>query len=249
MLITLKRYGIPIRKHYFAPVSPSWKDYLLPSAYMDCYTSRKPVAFQTEYRHTLITDLRPNEAEIFQNFPKDTRYQIRRCEQERRFSLNLHTTIEQLVALYTAFAQERGLSAYSMQDAENFKPDNYCIFSIEHEGNPIISHLYLLSKKTGVSNLLISASTSKYNEDQDIRRAMGHANRCLHWQGMKQLKAAGFHTYDWGGYALETDDPALQGINRFKKTFNGQLIPIYNYYSPSYVFIEQARQKLRQLKG
>lgn len=245
MLITLKRYGIPIRKHYFAPVSPGWKDYLLPTAYLDCYTSQKPSAFQTVYRHTLITDLRQDETAIFDNFPKDTRNQIRRCEREQHFSLNLHTSMEQLISLYDTFAQTRGLSSYSMQDATSFGHDNYRIFSIEHEGKPIICHMYLLSAETGVSNLLISAATDKYNDDQDMRRAMGHANRCLHWQGMKQLKASGFHTYDWGGYALDTDDPALQGINRFKKTFNGQLTPIYNYYSPAYAFIEQVWKKLR----
>lgn len=45
---------------------------------------------------------------------------------------------------------------------------------------------------------------------------MAHANRCLHWQGIRYFKQQGFHNYDWGGYALNTTDPTLQGINRFK---------------------------------
>lgn len=245
MLITQKSHGIPIRKHYFSTVAPGWRDYLLPSAWLDSYINKKPVLFHQERRHTLLTDLSVDEARIFQNFPKDTRNQIRRCEREQHFTLSLHTPLEQFIPLYNHFAQERRLSPFSYEDAANIGHDNYRIFSVDHEGQPIICHLYLLSAATGVINLLISAATSKYNHDTEMRKIMGHANRCLHWQGMRHFKTAGFHTYDWGGYVLNTDDPTMQGINRFKRTFQGTLTPIYNYYSPAYTLIEKVRKIIR----
>lgn len=246
MRIQHHHYGIPIRKYYFAhTIKPTWRDTLLPTAYMDCFTSEKPRLFQTEYRHTLLTDLKPDEVTIFQNFPKDTRNQIRRCEQEKCFDLNLNTPLEQFIPLYNAFAQARGLSLFTPEDATAIGSENYRIFSVEHEGKAIICHFYLLSTTMGVTNLLISASTQQHNDDADMRRSMGFANRCLHWQGMRYFKAMGFHTYDWGGYALDATDPTMQGINRFKRTFNGTLTPIYNYYSLSYAFIEKLRHKLR----
>ena len=240
------RYGIPFQKYYFDHTThPRWWDTLLPTAYMDCYSAEKPRWFCTEYRHTLLTDLNPDEAAIFQNFPKDTRNQIRRCEQEQHFNLNLATPLAQFIPLYNAFAQARGLSLFSEQDASNSGRDNYRILSVDHAGKAIICHFYLISAATGVTNLLISCSAQDYNQDADMRRAMGFANRCLHWQGMRYFKTAGFHTYDWGGYVEHTADPSMQGINRFKRTFNGTLTPIYNYYSLSYAFIEKLRHKLR----
>jgi hypothetical protein len=240
------RYGVPFRKYYFAHnARPRWLDTLLPTAYMDCYIADKPRLFRTDYRHTLLTDLSVDEIAIFKNFPKDTRNQIRRCEQEQHFTLNLDTPLEQFIPLYNAFARARGLSLFDAQDATHIGRENYRILSVDHNGVAIICHFYLISPDTGVTNLLISCSAQDYNQDADMRRAMGFANRCLHWQGMRYFKAAGFHTYDWGGYVEHTDDPSMQGINRFKRTFNGTLTPIYNYYSLSYAFIEKLRHKLR----
>ena len=118
MKVQNHHYGIPFHKYYFSnPRHFRWLDLLLPTAYMDCYTSEKPRLFNTEYRHTLLTDLTPDEASIFQNFPKDTRNQIRRCEQEQRFTLNLNSPLEQFIPLYNAFAQVRGLSLFMEADA------------------------------------------------------------------------------------------------------------------------------------
>lgn len=246
MRVDQSKYGIPIRKYYFDTPQTKWQDLLLPTAYMDALSPCKPFGFQTEHRHTLLTDLRPEEDEIFQSFPKDTRNQIRRCERDQCFTLNLQTRLESFIRLYNTFAETRGLSQFSEDDARNIGPHNYTIFSVDHQGQPIISHLYLVSPDTRTVNLLISASSQVFRDDPNMRRAMAFANRCLHWQGMRHFKAAGFHTYDWGGYVVDTDDPVMQGINRFKKTFNGKLTPIYNYYSPAYAFIEHMRLLLRK---
>lgn len=248
MRVQRYHYGVPIQKYYFEHTTkPRWRDVLMPTAYMDCYAPDKPAGFFTEYRHTLLTDLREDEAAIFQNFPKDTRNQIRRCEQAQRFKFNFNTALTEFVTLYNAFAVARGLSLFDDQDARAIGKENYRIFSVEHADRPVICHFYLLSPlQQGVTNLMISASSQAYNHDPDMRRAMGFANRYLHWQGMRYFKSAGFHTYDWGGYALHTSDPVMQGINRFKRTFNGQLTPIYNYYSPFYAFIEKLRHSLRK---
>lgn len=250
MQIIQTKLGIPFSKHYFShAIQPAWWEYCLPTAYMDCYSAQKAPLFVTEYRHTLITDLRPSEAEIFQNFSKDARSQIRRCEQEQLFTLKWQTALDDFIPLYNAFAQTRGLSRFSAADATAIGHGNYRIFSVNYQDKPVICHFYLVSARTKAVNLLISASTHAYHADAEMRRALGFANRCLHWQGMRQFKARGFHTYDWGGYALNTTDPSLQGINRFKRTFNGVLTPLYNHYSPAYALLEWLRLKLRQWRG
>lgn len=250
MRIAHNKLGIPIRKYYFEQKQAlDWADFLLPTAYMDCYSGNKPPFFNTEYRHTLLTDLTRPEETIFAEFSKDNRNQIRRCEREKRFTLQRDTPLEQFIPLYNAFASQKGLSLFIPGEAERIGSHNYRIFSVQHGDEVLICHFYLLSPAAGVSNLLISASSLEYRHDPDLNRAMGHANRCLHWQGIKYFKAAGFHTYDWGGYAPDTDNPALRGINRFKRSFNGRQAPIYNHYSPAYAVIEHARQKLREWRG
>lgn len=247
MLIALKSHGIPIRKHYFAnPPQPGWRDLVLPTAYMDCLSTDKPPLFVAENRHTLLTDLRPDEEVIFQNFPKDTRSQIRRSEAAGQFTLNRNPDPEQFLRLFNPFAGMRQLSAFSMAELEMLEAGQSCLLSMDKDGQPVICHFYLLSPETGIASILISVSDQQYNGDADMRKAIGHANRALHWQGMRHLKAQGFHTYDWCGYVPDTDDPVMQGINRFKRTFNGSLTPIYNYYSPAYGFIEYLRKQRRK---
>lgn len=248
MLVKQSKFGIPIHKYYFAEAdsTSAWWHHLIPTAYMDCYSKRKPFLFTTEYRHTLLTDLNVDVQTIFQNFPKDTRSQILRYEQNPVFELNLQTDPQLFRHLYNDFAQIRGLSTFTCQDAKQIGAENYCIFSIDQAQKPLICHFYLLSPHRDVINLLISASTLAYQDQPDMRRLMGHANRYLHWQGMLYFKAAGYQTYDWSGYVVDSQNPVIQGINRFKRTFNGTLTPIYNHYSPSYALIEKLRQFLRQ---
>lgn len=248
MRIAQSRFGIPLIKYYFTqpPLLP-WREWWIPVAYMDCYELAHPYFFKTVLRHTLITDLTLPQATLFQGFNRVTRSQIRQYQQEQFFTLNLSTPLEQFMPLYNAFARSRSLSMFSCEDASTIGEQNYRIFGMEDaQGKPLLCHFYLLGNAMQTVNLLISASTLDYREDQSMSRLLARANRYLHWQGMCHFKEAGFQRYDWGGYVPDTPDPVMQGINRFKKTFNGQLTPIYNYYSPSYAFIEYARQMLRK---
>ncbi|MDD5392556.1 MAG: GNAT family N-acetyltransferase [Thiothrix sp.] len=248
MLVAQRNYGIPIRKHYFAsPEQSGWYDLLLPTAYLDCQSAQKPRFFSVEQRHTLLTDLTASEEAIFQNFPKDTRSQIRRSEQSGAFALNLAGDMRQFLTIFNRFATLRKLSLFTDKDLHYIGEGNYCLLTMDREGEPVIAHFYLLSHQTKTASILISVSDPQYNGNPEMRQAIGHANRSLHWQGMRHLKGLGFHTYDWCGYVLETDDPVMQGINRFKRTFNGTLAQTYNYYSPGYALIEKLRNKLRQL--
>lgn len=253
MLLKQTSHGIPIRKHYFStPARYGWRDVVLPTAYFDCLNfppEKAPKWFSAERRHTLLTDLRADEAAIFQNFSKDTRNQIRRSEKTGILNLNVHGDATQFVTLFQQFARMRQLSAFSVEEIQAFGKDNHCLLSMDKAGQAVISHLYLLSPETGIASILASVSDQQYNTDPEMRRLIGHANRSLHWQGMRHLKAMGYHTYDWCGYALDTNDPVLQGINRFKRTFNGTLTPVYNFYSPTYAFIETLRKKLRELRS
>ena len=79
--------------------------------------------------------------------------------------------------------------------------------------------------------ILQTSSSWIYSSEGDatLRAQIGRANRMLHIEDMKHFQAKGFAIYDLGGYAYETQDRELQGINRFKDSFWGKLVKLYTY--------------------
>ena len=61
---------------------------------------------------------------------------------------------------------------------------------------------------------------------------------------MKKFKNIGFEVYDWGGIAYGTENKSLQGINKFKESFGGQIIEQFNFYSPLYYIILKILKKI-----
>jgi hypothetical protein len=59
------------------------------------------------------------------------------------------------------------------------------------------------------------------------------------------FKNLGFKTFDFGGYAKDTVDEGLKGINNYKLMFGGKPVPCINYYSYNYWFL----RKLSKLLG
>ncbi len=80
--------------------------------------------------------------------------------------------------------------------------------------------------------LLHSASKIYSITDEPSEKAMiGRANRLLHFSDMQRFKELGYEIYDFGGYAHQTNDNMLIGINNFKDSFGGQLVEESNYQS------------------
>lgn len=57
---------------------------------------------------------------------------------------------------------------------------------------------------------------------------IGRANRLHHWSDMLRFRDEGFGIYDFGGWYSGTQNQALLQINRFKKSFGGELVRQYN---------------------
>lgn len=244
MLVRQRKLGIPIHKYYFeAPQQLHWSDYLLPTAYFDSNSASHPYSFATEARHSLVTDLRPAETLIFQQFSKTNRNQLRRCEQQQPFNVQMDVPLAAFSLLYNRFAQHKELSLFTQSDADEIGRQHFHITGVLYQHKLLVTHLYLLNGET--VSLLISASEPDYVADPAMRKLIGQANRCLHWQSMCYFKQQGFTRYDWGGYALHTQDSRLQGINRFKQSFNGELVTRYNHYSVAYALLEKLRQRLK----
>jgi hypothetical protein len=97
------------------------------------------------------------------------------------------------------------------------------------EDKPVVCHSYLIDSELKIVRLLHSASMIHDLEDKSFKGFVGRANRYLHYQDMVNFKEKGFLKYDFGGYALGTENVALQGINKFKDGFGGYLVEQSNY--------------------
>ena len=93
----------------------------------------------------------------------------------------------------------------------------------------LVMHSYILDPEAKIVRLDTSASHFRNAEDKEHRALVGRANKFLHYYTMLHFKEQGINTYDFGGYALDTKDPGLKSINRFKDAFKGQLVEEYTY--------------------
>jgi hypothetical protein len=234
------KYLIPIRKYYFeCRKTPPLSDFFLPTAYMHCYEKAHPWFFSAKEGHTLTNDLTISEEDLFATFQKKTRSYIRKADKEACFTLDDGPDLGEFREFVHEFANKRELSYYELDALKELGHEYYDILALRGDNGKIaLAHMYLCSPKKRICSLLISAADDSGREDAEKRQQMGRANRLLHWQAMRRLKAAGYATYDWGGYALNTEDPVLQGINSFKQRFNGTLRTVYHYYSPAYALIK-----------
>ena len=62
------------------------------------------------------------------------------------------------------------------------------------------------------------------------------------------FKEQGFKVFDFGGYAKDTTDESLKGINNYKLLFRGKVVPCDDYYSYGYWLLKKV-SKLLDLSG
>jgi hypothetical protein len=186
--------------------------------------------------HTLLVDLSLPQDALLAAIHKDSRYEIRRAEKSDGVVAEHYPQPAELLAafqaFYNAFAQQKGLPLLDPLSLQRSCHAGHLVLSrIMREGEPILWHAYYCASNR--ARLLYSASLFR-DLDSGQRNLIGRANRYLHWRDMLNFKAAGFHTYDLGGWSPpETGDAEKLRINQFKEEFGGQLAVEFNCVYPA----------------
>ncbi len=226
-MISININNLPIRRRliFFAPI-PSLK-YGIFSSYTQSLSKETKLGFKRHPKFTKVIDL---ESSLFlSKFDKSTAYEIRRSKSEGVQCVTSRNLID-FVSFYNSFLQNKKMEgSISIEEIEKYG-DNF-ILRIAYLGNTIIVyHSYLLDKSIGRVRLLHSVSNiHDYNISSLEKAQIGRANRLLHFEDMIFFKEHGFLAYDFGGYAINTKNKALEGINKFKDGFGGTLIEESNY--------------------
>jgi hypothetical protein len=177
--------------------------------------------------YTLELDLEQDVDIITSNFSKQIRQQIRIAENEGT-SCYFHTQVDEFVHFFNDFAIKKDTWTTSKKRIEEMK-DNIKLSFAVNNGQILAAHSYLVDKEIGIVRHLHSA-TKRLDETFD-RNLIGRANKYLTVTDILYFKENGFKIFDFGGFAKNTDDESLKGINNYKLLFGGKLVSCINYYS------------------
>jgi hypothetical protein len=191
------------------------------------YLGRKPsILWHHEAMYTLTIDLMNVRSSFIETLNKKTRYEINRAEREG-ITFCLHDDRASFLDFYNDFARSKSLSLLSETQLSHLPKENICFTKAvnSNTNETLVMHCYLHDKER--TRLLFSCSHYRSDSQQSLKSLIGMANRYLHYQDIAYFKQNGWLTYDLGGIAYQTNNPALQKINHFKEEFSQQLETSY----------------------
>lgn len=197
-----------------------------------------------ENSHTLELNLEQSPDVLSSNFSKQIRQQVRIAENEGTVCY-FHNEIELFAEFFNDFAQKK--KTFNTSTARLRELGNSVQFSFaKNNGQVLAAHSYLVDPEIGIVRHLHSA-TKRLDENVD-RNLVGRANKYLTVKDIFHFKEMGYKVFDFGGYAKDTTDESLKGINNYKLLFGGTVVTCRNYYSYGY-WLMKKMSKLLGLSG
>ena len=242
--VSYKIKGLALNELWFSPRVPiNQSSRFALYCYRDTAVNKNFTGLKKEKKHTLINDLLIEEDEIFSAFKSNVRNEIRKCEKIENFTYDFNSESKELfLAFYFDFAKAKNLASLEKRSLEKYG-ENLFYVSGYLEDTLTNMQVYIMDKESGVVRLLHSISTLYAEEDKHKKAQIGWINRYLHWQTILRFKGLAFKVFDWGGY---TNNPnsALAGIDKFKASFGGKKITLYNYYTMPYYLIKSIQERV-----
>jgi lipid II:glycine glycyltransferase (peptidoglycan interpeptide bridge formation enzyme) len=189
-----------------------------------------------EITHTIELDLEQDKEKILGNFSKAIRQQIRKAEEEG-VVIETNNNIDEFVNFFNEFAAKKGTFQTSKERILE-KKDHLIISFAKYQNNIIAAQSYLIDRET---KIVRHYQTANKRFDNDLNKNfVGQANKYLLVYNLLKFKDEGFKIFDFGGYAANTTNESLLGINNYKLKFGGQVKECKDYYSLPYWLIKKA---------
>ncbi len=236
------------KKIFFFNVKESW--FIYDHKLLDLFTlnsgfhikniAGKKIWGVKEISHTLELDLEQTTDFISANFSKQIRQQVKIAENEGTICY-FHNEIEAFVDFFNEFAHKKDTFTTSKEKIAALGDSVKLSFAVNN-GKILAAHSYLVDKEIGIVRHLHSA-TKRLDEHYD-RNLIGRANKYLTVKDILHFKETGMKTFDFGGFAKDTEDESLKGINNYKLLFGGKLVPCIDYYSFNYWLLKKISKLL-----
>jgi lipid II:glycine glycyltransferase (peptidoglycan interpeptide bridge formation enzyme) len=178
---------------------------------------------------TLITNLKHDEAELFEGMHKKTRYNIRLAEKK---GVEIQIGVDALkvfVELVKETSERHGIASHGEAhyqaimkhlDGSGDKPRAFIALAI-HDDDVLAAAMCI--DWNGTRTYLHGASS-------DVKKNL-MAPHLLHWKLMDNAKTSSITSYDWWGIAPEENSShPLMGVTRFKKGFGGEIVSSPNTF-------------------
>lgn len=206
---------------------------------------------ENEEFHSLHIDLTRESDDIFKDFARNTRAQIRKCtENDTGLSFEFvdrptPALAAEFEAFYNEFALSKGLSPVPHTRLRAYFESDSVLLARALEGpRTLVWHVNVTAGP--YATLMYSASQFR-SGDEEFRKLVGRANRRLHWEELLHFKRAGLRTFDFGGWYAGSTDTARLSINRFKEEFGGTKVLEFSVTENRSLFAKTAAavQRLR----
>jgi hypothetical protein len=216
------------RKRIFFASAPSIMDGLF-NEYTQAFSNTSKIGFKRFPFYTKIIDLK---SDYYSNFHKSVKYSDRRAKKEG-ILWSVTDEIDLFVDSYNEFLNDKNLSGHLSVKKLKFFGDSFILIkSYLPDGEILVFHSYLYDHNIKRARGLQSVSNiHNLNITPEKKALVGRANTFHEIQDISYLKEFGCEIYDLGGYAFETEDKSLQGINKYKDSFGGVLVQESNYES------------------
>jgi lipid II:glycine glycyltransferase (peptidoglycan interpeptide bridge formation enzyme) len=179
--------------------------------------------------------MQPTEEELLNGFRNTVRQNIRKAE-KLGMKAEFNQDLIGFLAFYNDFAKTKGIypipESLTKELTENF---NVCW--IRYEGKVLSAGLTLYDKNLSITYDYLAGS--RRLDERFDRNMVGLAGKLMKKEEIFFFKRMGIQTYDFGGYAWETKDKSLMGINEYKLSFGGKVALLSNFKSVPYYFLKK----------
>lgn len=173
-----------------------------------------------------VCDLTIHQDQIFGNFSKNLRNQIRKSERDNYFIFEEFSDFDiknssQIIKSYAEFAKGKGIAPLNEHKLKcAARNNNVKFFTLTCNDNLMGFHIYLIDRERARLLYSYTSLTIKNQQSDKI-----YANEVLHWKCIKYFKEKKFRYYDFGGHSNNTPQ-----IKLFKKKFGGTEEQMYNFW-------------------
>lgn len=235
MVRYVKRFsGIGVSEIWFADKF-SFADSFRLAAYMHMQHSAGKMLAVKHSSFTIENDISITGEAILAGFSKTVQVEVKQAE-KYGIACSFTNNVSLFATFYNQFAVNRKIDVTSERRLQEMLPF-LKITVASQNGIMLAAHSYLTDEQKGIVRLMHAASQRLVPEGD--KQLSGRANKLLHYFDMLQFKQQGYTVYDFGGYAKDTTDIGLQGINKFKLSFGGKVVECKNYSSYPYYILKK----------
>lgn len=168
-----------------------------------------------------VVDLLQEENELFSGIHSKHRNVIRKAVKNGLLFRELSVNTENLKRYYDV----------SVETYKRSSGKNVPFVEFQNYANTGLLRLFVVESENSIeaaSSMLVSQDMAIYWHGASVNHTAAGASNLLHWETMKKLKREGVQFYDFGGIAKEgSQNQKIEGINRFKMRFGGDLRIFY----------------------